>query len=317
MPLENLYHFHGRLKVKSAENGLKSRDSFIKDVARSVKDYFPNIKIDLNKRGKLWTKFSKLLSDIAEGDDNLLEMLNKKKETLREDFKTSLTFYSFNENLELSLHAATDAFKDNLTYKILNRKVKTIIPKFHDMDDDSMGKFEDLFHSRLQRQYGAVLKLNSVERELLFFSCISKGSGAQMVKMDPEFPPFEIQKFEDNEHEEDEKERFKLLKWLSHMENVENFDIDTFPANYLADILTMSCMFMNNAVKLKELDLMLWTVFAYHEKIIIPRESDVKGEEYICDRAFRIPHTFAEIYQKIQCSIDICKLRERCWVNYY
>lgn len=306
MSFDVISSFHR--KIRNAGNALKGTDGFIKDVARIVKEYFQHVTIDLDD---LWMIFAQLLSDIAGKDYSLHRMLNEKRETLRKDFKTSLTFYLFNENLQLSLHAAPDVLKDHLTYKILNGKVKTIIPKFHDMDDDSMGKFEDLFHSRLRRQYGTVLKLNSVERELLFFSHNSKERGAKMVKLDPEFPPFEIQKLDDNEpNEEDEKERFKLLKWLSHMEDVENFDMDTFPDEYLTDILTMSCMFMNNAVKLKELDLMLWTIFAFHEKII-PRDSTINGDEYINVRAFRIPHTFAEIHQEILCSIDICKLRKR------
>lgn len=93
------------------------------------------------------------------------------------------------------------------------------------------------------------------------------------------------------------------------------FDLGTFPDKYIIDILTISCLYLNKAITPKELDLLLWTVFAHHENIIPSFLSVDENLVILNYRAFCIPHVYGRIHCEIFYSIDICGLSRRLWVS--
>lgn len=300
------------VKLIIANKGRGGKFGHLLVIAAIVRETFKMTATTSLSMEELSLKFNEMLVAIAGDSKEMLDVITENELIFKERFVLSMMFYLCNKNVELSYDVAPEAFEDHLTYKILNDQWIGIVPTFHDMHDDSLGKFENLFFSRLSRQYAAILKLNSSEKELNFFSLLSNESETAMVELQPEPVPFSVEHLKENPTE---NERFELLKWLSEIENADNFDIDTFESKYVVDILTMSCMYLNEAITLKELDLLLWTVFAHHQKII-PRCLVVPGDRKIHYRAFCIPHTFGDVHFEVLRSIDICKLRERFWVSW-
>lgn len=305
MPYDVIRKFHIKMADYAISHGYQF--GMMLGIADLVRNNFHMETVNLDE---MWMTFHGILLDLAGPDEDLVEIANS--EILRKDFDTSISFYLLNDNLKLSKEISPDAINDIMTHQVLNNAKLRNLPVLLDTEDSSIGKIEDLFHARLSRQYGAILKLNTFNREFRLLTYLSNKNECELIEFDAVQPPFDIDNIINGNSSQNE--RFNLLKWMSSMDFDDNFDINTFPHDYVVDILTMSCMFMSKGITLKELDLILWTIFSYHHRII-PKYLIVPGDHRIQYRAFCIPFIFGQIRREVLHSIEICKLQDVLWVS--
>lgn len=104
-------------------------------------------------------------------------------------------------------------------------------------------------------------------------------------------------------------ENFKILKWISCLDSDDlvKFDLQKFPEIMKMNIVTMTILYDQSLITLNELDVLLWTATALHEKLI-PRRIELNRNGQVCQRAFSIAHMFINFHSRICECFEILKL---------
>lgn len=232
-------------------------------------------------------------------------------EHFRDNFLISIKFYICNYDLNLT---SSEEYYNELAYQIANRHNIPIFAHFFDMEGRKFDDFWNLFIPRLQRQAGVVMQIKSMnDNTFSVLTRLKHENNCRIVPVDPVFPPFRVS--EQLMAQYDINQKFEILKWMSQMDNIENFDLGIFSDNYIVGIITMFHLLSNGVITWDELELLLWTIIACDKKII-DRCLPVDENRLINPRAFSISHLYLRSYIKVLSSVEICGLGARLWVSY-
>lgn len=233
-------------------------------------------------------------------------------QNFKRTFEHLIRFYLDNGNLQLTHEECNWVFDNNLAYKVLKNKKIDLFPSYFDIQHESFGSFDEVFVRRLQRQVGAIMNIKSIDsRPFSVLTKLDHESKADVVEYDPEFPAFALP---DESHHIDDDQRIMLLKWL---EDVDKFELSVFADEFIVGIITMVSLFTQNVIRLKELDILLWTLFACSQRGLVPMRMNIDMSCRINKRAFNIAMIYPKVYTNILNSVDICGLRQRFWVSVF
>lgn len=311
-----LKHFHHQLLSFAGTFNLEKKLSLrlkISDIVRQ--------NINAESSSHELKNYSKIVRSTIESFKQKLETNLGIRFGFDEKFQKSIEFYLCNEDIVPTYEESPLAVVENMRHKIGNNKILQDSLFFIDLESEAFVTFWKNNELILQRQVGAIMKLHSLtDRKVSLLTKKEHLSKFEIFQLTPEFPTFQLPNdlLNNNNNNGDDIiacENWKLLKWLSCLENIGDFDVKQFPDELVIDIITMTCLYGQKLITLKELDALLWTISAYRDKIIPKKIQIDKKRSIINYRAFCITRMYINLHSYISQSVEICGLTTRLMVS--
>lgn len=200
------------------------------------------------------------------------------------------------------------ALNETLRYKIDKNIILQVSgPYFIDLANRELQNYWENQQHQLRRKTGVIMELypELKERKVAFFIKKSHSTEHSFIQFLSTLPEFDVSK---DIIKDDIDQKFKLLKWMSCLDHLDAFDFSQISDDMKIDIFTMASLYDQKLMTLEELDVLLWTIVAYQEKLI-PRDIAIDaGKQRVHYRAFCIAQMFLTAHPTVTESFKICGL---------
>lgn len=238
---------------------------------------------------------------------------------MRDVFKSSIEFYSVQDNASLELFNPLSIHlqQHNLfIYQILNKSPTNLSLVFFDCREKDMPEYFDLAVPLVQRQAGVLFMHSECDFPCVkIYSKVDHASDYEKYMVLPTYPPFKVPTIGQllSDDPAFDSQRYQLLQWTVAWETLQCFDLRKIPNRYMIDVLTLVFLLQRCVITLKEADLILWTIKNVEEKTVI---RNIQPPDFLDPRAFRVAFMYVKSFANVARSIEVCGLKKKYWVSW-